>query len=262
MKKIIITGGIGYIGMELSKIYSGKTRDFDVTVLDNEFYSERVSQLKRWGIKFEQLDILDEDNLQKHIGDADLIYHLAGITDVGTTEKDIDKKRDKKVRTVGIKGTQNIIKYASDGQNCFPSTHVVFEGLKNLKRNISEKAEPKPFLEYAKGKVRSEEDLKASNKNYVILRLGSVYGNSFDSTRLNIMTNIFSKITASGNKIKLFSGGNQLKSLVAVNDVARCMEFVGENDDIRNEIYNCVNENLTVKQVADICKKINKDVQY
>ena len=66
--------------MELSKIYSGKTRDFDVTVLDNEFYSERVSQLKRWGIKFEQLDILDEDNLQKHIGDADLIYDLAGIT--------------------------------------------------------------------------------------------------------------------------------------------------------------------------------------
>ena len=71
MKKIIITGGIGYIGMELSKIYSGKTRDLDVTVLDNEFYSERVSQLKRWGIKFEQLDILDEENLQKHIGDAD-----------------------------------------------------------------------------------------------------------------------------------------------------------------------------------------------
>ena len=38
-------------------------------------------------------------------------------------------------------------------------------------------------------------------------------------------------------------------------------EFVGENDDIRNEIFNCVNENLTVKQVADICKKINKNVE-
>ena len=76
MKKIIITGGIGYIGMELSKIYSGKSRNFDITVLDNKFYSERVSQLKRWGIKFEQVDILDEDNLQKHIGNADLIYHL------------------------------------------------------------------------------------------------------------------------------------------------------------------------------------------
>ena len=262
MKKIIITGGIGYIGMELSKIYSGKSRNFDITVLDNKFYSERVSQLKRWGIKFEQVDILDEDNLQKHIGNADLIYHLAGITDVGTTKEDADKKRDQQVRTVGIKGTQNIIKYSSGKSKIvFPSTHVVFEGLKSLKRNINEKAEPKPSLEYAKGKVRSEKDLIASKRNFIILRLGSVYGSSFDSTRINIMTNIFSKITASNKEIKLYSGGNQLKSLVSVNDVARCMEFVGENNEIKNEIFNCVNENLTVKQVADICKKVNKYVQ-
>ena len=262
MKKIIITGGIGYIGMELSKIYSGKSRNFDITVLDNKFYSERVSQLKRWGIKFEQVDILDEDNLQKHIGNADLIYHLAGITDVGTTKEDADKKRDQQVRTVGIKGTQNIIKYSSGKSKIvFPSTHVVFEGLKSLKRNINEKAEPKPSLEYAKGKVRSEKDLIASKRNFIILRLGSVYGSSFDSTRINIMTNIFSKITASNKEIKLYSGGNQLKSLVSVNDVARCMEFVGENSEIKNEIFNCVNENLTVKQVADICKKVNKHVQ-
>ncbi len=262
MKKIIITGGIGYIGMELSKIYSGKTRNFNITVLDNQFYSERVSQLKRWGIKFEQVDILDEDNLQKHIEDADLIYHLAGITDVGTTIEDVDKKRDKKVRTIGIKGTQNIIKYSSDESKIvFPSTHVVFEGLKSLEKNIDEKAETKPFLEYAKGKVRSENDLIASKRKFIILRLGSVYGNSYDSTRINIMTNIFSKITASDKRIKLFSGGDQLKSLVSVNDVARCMEFVGENNEINNEIFNCVNENLTVKQIADMCKKINKNVQ-
>jgi dTDP-D-glucose 4,6-dehydratase len=57
MKKVIITGGLGYIGMELCKIYSGKSRDFDITVLDNKFYSERVGQLKRWGIKFEQLEM-------------------------------------------------------------------------------------------------------------------------------------------------------------------------------------------------------------
>ena len=29
----------------------------------------------------------------------------------------------------------------------------------------------------------------------------------------------------------------------------------------KNEIFNCVNENLTVKQVADICKKINKNLE-
>ena len=80
MKKVIITGGLGYLGMELAKIYSGKSRTYDVTVIDNQFFSNRVSQLKRWGIKFKQIDILDEKNLKNEIHDADLIYHLAGIT--------------------------------------------------------------------------------------------------------------------------------------------------------------------------------------
>ena len=98
MRKIIITGGLGYIGMELSKIYSGKSRNFDITVIDSNFFSERVSQLKRWGIKFKQIDILDQTKLKEAIHDADLIYHLAGITDVATTKKDINPEHEKKVK--------------------------------------------------------------------------------------------------------------------------------------------------------------------
>ena len=44
MKKVLITGGLGYIG--LIKIYSGLTRSHDVTVIDNQFFSSRVNQLK------------------------------------------------------------------------------------------------------------------------------------------------------------------------------------------------------------------------
>ena len=73
----------------------------------------------------------------------------------------------------------------------------------------------------------------------------------------NIMPNLFQRSHPDG-EIKLFSNGNQFKSLVSVYDVARCFEFVGENEKINNEIFNCVNENLTVKQVAEICKNINK----
>ena len=128
-------------------------------------------------------------------------------------------------------------------------------------KEINEDFEPVPVLDYAKGKLASEQDLFKSDKNFVILRLGSLYGYSLDSTRLNIMPNLFSKITSFDGKITLFSGGDQLKSLVSVKDVARCMEFVGENENIKNEIFNCVNENLTVKQVANICKKINKNLE-
>ena len=262
MKKIIITGGLGYIGMELSKIYSGKSRHFDITVIDNKFYSERVSQLKRWGIKFEQVDILDEKKLEATLKNTDLIYHLAGITDVATVKEDINKQKEKKVREAGINGTRNIIKYAGESSKIiFPSTHVIFEGLKKVKKNIDEEFPTSPVLDYSRGKVLSEEDLINSKKNYVILRLGTVYGKSFDSTRLNIMPNLFSKVASLNGKITLYSGGEQLKSLVSINDVVRCMKFVGEDESIKNDIFNCVNENLTVKQVADICKKINKNLE-
>ena len=259
MKKVVITGGLGYVGMELAKIYSGKTNHYHVLVLDNVFYSERVSQLKRWGINFQQIDITEKNNLKDAISDADIIYHLAGITDVGTTVKDKNPQRDRLIKKVGIDGTKNIIDLSSkETKIVFPSTHVIFEGLKSVEKNISENRKPLPVLEYSKGKVKSEIDLIQSNKNYVILRLGSVYGKSYDSTRLNIMPNLFSKISSYDGEIKLFSNGDQFKSLVSVYDVARCFEFVGENEKITNEIFNCVNENLTVKQVAAICKNINK----
>ena len=46
MRKIIITGGLGYIGMELSKIYSGKSRNFDITVIDSNFFQKESVSLK------------------------------------------------------------------------------------------------------------------------------------------------------------------------------------------------------------------------
>ena len=58
-QNILITGGLGYIGMELAKLYSGKSRKCNVTVIDNNYYSQRVAQLKRWNIKFKQINILD-----------------------------------------------------------------------------------------------------------------------------------------------------------------------------------------------------------
>ena len=64
MKKIIITGGLGYIGAELCKIYSGESWQSEIVVIDNKFISERVYQLNRWGIRFIQGDILDKKFLQ------------------------------------------------------------------------------------------------------------------------------------------------------------------------------------------------------
>ena len=122
------------------------------------------------------------------------------------------------------------------------------------------KATPKPVLEYSKTKYQSEIDLIRSGKNYVILRLGSVYGKSDDATRLNIMPNLFAKITANDGELNLFGRGKQLKSLVNVVDVARAMQFVGNNEKIQKEIFHISNETFTVKEVAEVCKRINKNI--
>ena len=110
----------------------------------------------------------------------------------------------------------------------FPSTHVIFEGLNKQDEIITEENEPRPVLAYSSSKFQNEIDIKKSSKNYVILRLGSLYGLSGDSTRLNVMPNLFAKNASMNNDLKIFGGGKQLKSLVSVFDVARCLEFVGK----------------------------------
>ena len=85
-KKIIITGGLGYIGTELCKLYSGVSWHHDITVIDNRFISERVNQIRNWNMDFIQGDILDKRSVQKYFKDADVVHHLAGITSVPRTK--------------------------------------------------------------------------------------------------------------------------------------------------------------------------------
>ena len=261
MKKIVITGALGYLGTELCKIYSGESWRNKIVALDSRFISERVSQLKDWNIEFFQGHILDQKFLNKHLKDADVVHHFAGVTDVAYVKTETNSELDEKIKTIAIDGTNNVLKFIP--KKCkiiFPSTHVVFEGFQTVKKNIEENETPKPILMYSRSKVQNENDIKKSTNDYVILRLGSVYGYSLDTMRINIMPNLFSKITSQNGVIKLFSGGKQLKSLVNVIDVVRCMKFVEENKKIKKEIFHLVNEQTTVKEVAEVCKKINPNV--
>ena len=260
-KKIIITGGLGYIGTELCKLYSGVSWHHKITVIDNRFISERVNQIRNWNMEFIQGDILDKNLVKKYCADADVIHHLAGITAVPRTKSESSLSQDEKIKEVGEKGTQNILEVVSDKcKIIFPSTHVVYEGINEVKKDIKENEITKPVLSYSTSKAINEEQLKKSGKNYVILRLGSVYGYSTDSMRIDIMPNLFSKIASQDGTLKLFAGGRQIKSLVPLIDVARCFKFMEEKNEIHSEVFNLTKETLTVKEVAEICKKHNPKI--
>ncbi len=260
-KKIIITGGLGYIGTELCKLYSGVSWYHKIIVIDNRFISERVNQIRNWNMEFIHGDILDKDIITKYFNDANVVHHLAGITDVPRTKNESTPDRDKKIKLVGEVGTQNILKAIN--KKCkiiFPSTHVIYEGIDKVVKDIKEDEVPKPVLSYSSSKAINEKQLKESGKNYIILRLGSVYGYSTDSTRIDIMPNLFSKISSQNGTLRLFAGGKQVKSLVPLIDVARCFKLMEESDNLSSETFNLTKDTITVKEVAQICKKYNKNI--
>ena len=260
-KKIVITGGLGYIGTELCKIYSGVSWNNEILVIDNRFLSERVNQLRNWDINFVHGDILNKELVNKYCKDADIVHHLAGITDVPRVKNDSTNDSDSKIKRVAEQGTQNILDVISlKCKIIFPSTHVVYEGISKVKYDILEDEDTKPILSYSSSKAENEKQLKNSGKNYIILRLGSVYGYSTDAARINIMPNLFSKIASQDGTLKLFSGGRQIKSLVPLVDVARCFKYMEERDDLSSEIFNLTKDTVTVKEVAEICKKYNPKI--
>jgi nucleoside-diphosphate-sugar epimerase len=260
-KKIIITGGLGYIGTELCKLYSGVSWNNEIIVIDNRFISERINQIRNWNMEFVHGDILDKDLINKYCKNANVVHHLAGITDVPRTISESSEEKDKKIKLVAEEGTQNILNAISDKcKIIFPSTHVVYEGSEKVKNDIKENEDLKPVLSYSSSKATNEKQLKDSGKNYIILRLGSVYGYSSDTARIDIMPNLFSKIASQNGTIKLFAGGRQIKSLVPLVDVARCFKNMEEREDINLETFNLTKDTVSVKEVADICKKYNPKV--
>ena len=141
-KKIVITGGLGYIGTELCKIYSGVSWNNEILVIDNRFVSERVNQLRNWDIDFIHGDILDKDLVNKYCKDADIVHHLAGITEVPRVKNESNDDKDAKIKLVAEEGTQNVLDAISDKcKIIFPSTHVVYEGIEKIKNNILEEEE-------------------------------------------------------------------------------------------------------------------------
>ena len=109
MKKIVITGALGYIGTELCKLYSGFSWKYEVVAIDNRFISERVNELKRRKIKFVQADILNLDEIKSYIKEAEVVHHLAGITNVAYIKKESNPGQDENIKKVAIELNQEIL---------------------------------------------------------------------------------------------------------------------------------------------------------
>ena len=66
-------------------------------------------------------------------------------------------------------------------------------------------------------------------------------------------------MVALNDNLKVF-GSDNLKSIVAVKDVCRAIDFI-DRGGFSKEIFNIVNETYTVKEIATICQSFNQKVK-
>lgn len=261
-KNILITGGLGYIGTELCKLLSSYNKLLschdngnNIIVIDSVFMPERVAWLRANGIRFYQRSIFDIKDLLEN---CDICYHLAGITQVPQTIKQSNPVIDKEIHLIGTEGTRYIINHCP--KQCkiiFASTQVIFDGLSETVFNIKEDYTPCPTVAYSISKRDSELDLLNSNKKFTIVRFASVYGYN-ENMRWKILPNLFSKLASQNQDLTVF-GADNFKPLVSVKDVSRAISFLSD-ESYNGETFHCVNENVKVIDIANICKNYNNSI--
>lgn len=243
--KILIVGGAGYIGGYLTDLLSKK---HDVTVLDSLLYEDKY--LKK--IKFINADILNQNLMKKIINKYQIIIWLAAL--VGDGACSLNKKLTYKINTTTVKW---LSKNYKKGKIIFTSTCSVYGKRDGL---INENTEPNPLSDYAKSKLKAEKYIINRNKNFLIFRLGTLFGvgDEFSRLRLDLVANILTTRSAMGQKLTVF-GGNQWRPLLHVKDVAYAIDYF-----IKKQIcgiYNLSYKNFKIYDLAIEIKKINKDTK-
>lgn len=97
--KCVVTGASGHIGNVLVRDLISKNYDVKAFVLK----SENVDYLKELNVEICYGDVRDLESLKEAFRGADIVFHLAGIIDIGTVNK-------KFIYSINVEGTKNVLK--------------------------------------------------------------------------------------------------------------------------------------------------------
>lgn len=240
-KKVLITGGAGYLGGALTNII--RLIGNQVRVYDSLVYEDSYRKKSTEYTEFIYGDVRDYDKLQEHLDWADCVVWLAGIVGDGACALN-------PMATIEV--NYDAVKYLSehfDGRIIFMSTCSVYGAQDGL---LTEDSSINPLSLYAKTKLMSEELLK--DKNAAIFRLGTLYGlgDDYSRIRLDLVVNTLTSKAVSEGKLKVF-GGEQYRPLLHVKDAA--MAIVNELDHKNHNdvgIFNLHGENMRIIDLAEL----------
>ena len=219
--KVLITGGAGYLGSNLTRhlLEAG----YSVTVLDNLMY-DQVTLLHLFGnpkFQFELGDVRDKKLLQELVGLNDVIIPLAAIVGMPAC-----KANPELTVAVNYQQVADIVEVLRDDQKLIlPNTNSQYGSSDSI---ITEESPFNPLSLYAKTKCDAENTMLA-NGNGVSLRLATVFGVS-PRMRTDLLVNDFVYKSVVDGYLVLFEAHFK-RNYIHVQDIARTFQFIIENYD-------------------------------
>jgi len=266
--KILVTGGLGFIGSALIRHLIANTKH-KILNIDNETYAampEALAQIENdEDYAFEKIDITSEKSLKQAftIFKPDAVIHLAA-------ESHVDRSIDAPAEFVNtnILGTYNLLQASrdtwsssSEGKRFLHvTTDEVFGSLKQKDKPFTEENKYYPNSPYAASKASSDHLVRAWHKTYNLPILVTNCSNNYGPYQFPEKLIPLMIINALSNKpLPVYGKGNQIRDWLYVEDHVLALVKVLEEGAI-GETYNIggCNEKTNLEVVQMICVLLDK----
>jgi UDP-glucose 4-epimerase len=236
--KILVTGGVGFIGSNIVKKLLED--EFQVIVLD-DLCGGVSSNIDRFScnsnFKFVKGNICDSVLVNKILKDVDVVFHEAALIDVTTSMRE-----PLLTNQVNVTGTLTLLKACinNDVKRFIYASSCAVYGDAGLQAH--ERLLPLPISPYAASKASAEFYVSAFNKafslNTVSLRCFNVYGNSQIQRSYSGVINCFINRLIQNKPPIIYGNGEQTRDFVHINDVVKANILALCNQKATGEIFN------------------------
>ena len=256
MKKILVTGGAGYIGSKLvNKLIE---LNYKVTVIDTlKFSSNSLNHLfGNKNFKFIKGDVRNYKLIKSLINKNEYIIPLAAL--VGAP---ICEKNKKEAVSTNLESVQMMMKFISKKNKIIYLTTNSGYGVGEKNKYCTEESPLNPISLYGRTKVEAEK-VVMKNKNSVGFRLATVFGYSY-RMRTDLLVNNFVFNSLKNRKLTLYEPHFR-RNYIHVNDVVNGIVYTIKNfKNLKSNIYNLglSSANLTKYMLAKKIKKQLKDLK-
>ena len=237
MKKILITGGAGFIGSHLVEKLVKNNKIIIIDDLSTGNIKNLKKVLKNKNLKFVKKD-LNSKNLEKFFKNVDLVYHLAAQSDIIPSVKN-----PKKYFYSNVSSTVNLLEYCKQNhvkRIVYAASSSCYGIPKKYPTNENEKIDTR--YPYAFTKYIAEQTLLHWGKVYNIdiksLRLFNVFGPRVRTIgHYGAMFGVFLAQKANGFPLTIVGNGKQLRDFTFVSDVVDAFILAG-NTKTKKNIFN------------------------